>query len=117
MTTKLSGSDVEGETAYILINSLAQTCRGILTTEYISLIGRCDRADDKWHKGPLHTGEFVQVAALAKMMVSVHLGEWAWFVMTLHSGAAVVVRLQFTETKTKVHQCTNERKSICSLNN
>ena len=70
-----------------------------MTTEYISLIGRCDRADDKRHTGLLHTGEFVQVAALAKMMVSVRLGEWAWLVMLLHSGAAVITR--FTEHKNK----------------
>ena len=65
-----------------------------MTTEYISLIGQCDRADGKWH-----TGEFIEVAALAKMMVSVSLGEWAWLVMSLHSSAAVVKR--FTEHKNK----------------
>ena len=50
------GLTSEGDTAYNLINSLAQTRRGILTTEYISLIERCDRAGDKWQAGTLHTG-------------------------------------------------------------
>ena len=39
-----------------------------------------------------------------KMMVSVSLDEWAWLEMSLHSGAAVVVRLlvvRFTEYKNK----------------
>ena len=68
-------------------------------------IGQCDRADDKWHTGSLHTGEFVQVVATRiQMVISVRLGEWAWLEMLLHSGAVVRLRscavAWFTEHQT-----------------
>ena len=63
LATKLPGSDVQGRNS-IQSHKLASTnSQKDLDHRIYFLIGRCDKTDDEWHTGSLHTGESAQLGS------------------------------------------------------